>query len=173
MNQGNNFLWKEICEEIALRKLKVEFQLLLECSEPCNYVWIAYTILSLQVVSNRLQTCYCGTFGYVPKPVGYEQALPNPQPAHDQDSPCTHQLVVPAETHEHESLSNAQLPTKPVRKIAIRPVIPLNFAALHPPAPKVLPKMDGFKLSATSAPFIPSSGQSSSSGVSGREQRHE
>ena len=173
MNQGNNFLWKEICEEIALRKLKVDLQLLRECSETCNYVWIAYTILSLQVVSNRLQTCYCGTSGYVPKPIGYEQALPNPQPALDQDSPNAHPLVVPRESRGDGPLSDTQLPTKPVTRTAIRPVIPLNFAVLHPPAPKVLPKMDGFKLSATSAPFIPSSGQSSSLGVSGRDQRHE
>jgi hypothetical protein len=53
-NQGNDFLWNEIVEELAFRKLQLDLQILRECTEPCNDVWIVYTILSLQVVSNRL-----------------------------------------------------------------------------------------------------------------------
>jgi hypothetical protein len=171
-NQRNDFLQNEIVEELAFRKLQLDLQLLRECSKPCNYVWIAYTILSLKAVSNRLQTCYCGTSGYIPRPIGYEQSFRRLQPVHDQDAPCTHQLVGPTESHADGTLSGSQLqlPIKPVSKTAIRPVIPLNFAALHPPASKVVPKKGGFKLSATSAPFVPSSGQNSNSGVIGGEQ---
>jgi hypothetical protein len=165
-NQGNDFLWNEILEELAFRKLKLNLQILRECTEPCNYVWIAYTILSLQVVSNRLQACYCRTSGYVPKPVGYEQDLVRGQRALDQDSPNAHPRVGPAESHGDEVLSGAQLQVKPARKIAIRPVIPLNYASLHPLTPTVVPKKDVFKLSATSAPFVPSASQTSLSGVS-------
>jgi hypothetical protein len=101
-------------------------------------------------------------------PIGYEQAVLRLQRSPDQGS-GTHQLVVPTESHGNKTLSNAQLPVKPVGNTAIRPVIPLNFAALHPPASRVVPKKDGFKLSATSAPFVPSSGQNSSSRVIGGE----
>jgi hypothetical protein len=168
-NPGNDFLWPEIVEELACRKLQASLQLLRECSEPCNYVWIAYTILSHKAFSSRVQTCYCGTSGYVPRPIGYEQSLLHSQPALDQDSADTHQLVVPTESHGYGTLSDDQVPTKPVRRSPIRPIIPLNFAALHPPTWEVIPKKDGFRLSATSVPFVPSSGQSSSLGVSGGE----
>jgi hypothetical protein len=102
-------------------------------------------------------------------PIGHEQAVLRLQRSPDQGSADTHQLVVPTESHGNKNLSNAQLPVKPVGNTAIRPVIPLNFAALHPPASRVVPKKDGFKLSATSAPFVPSSGQNPSSRVIGGE----
>jgi hypothetical protein len=168
-NQGNDFLWNEIVEELAFRKLQLDLQILRECTENCNCVWIAYTILSLKAVSNRLQTCYCGTSRYVPKPIGHEQAVLRLQRSPGQGSADTHQLVVSTESHGNKTLSNAQFPVKPVGNTAIRSVIPLNFAALHPPASRVVLKKDGFKLSATSAPFVPSSDQNSSSRVIGGE----
>jgi hypothetical protein len=95
--------------------------------------------------------------GYVPKPIGYEQDLVRGQRPFDQDPPNAHPRVGPAESHGDEILSGAQLQIKPARKTAIRPVIPLNYASLHPPKSKMVPKKDEFKLSATSAPFVPSS----------------
>jgi hypothetical protein len=228
MNQGNNFLQKEICEDLALRELKKDLQALLERSEPCNPVWTAYTIFNLRDFSNRLQKCYCATSGYVPKPIGYEQGLPRLQREIDLGSPYTCHPFVPTsnsrmssqplfinaleletvrinpaisqrstlqlygprndrnEESENENtqitsdgistegrggvtLSGAQIPIRPMRKTAIRPVIPRNFAALHPPASSVVPKENSFKFSATSAPFIPSSRQSSSEFTGGEQ----